>query len=135
MSEDVKNFLEELKEYSNGGVSGLYPPEETVKEFIEYSEQLQQQNEELKKQLEIKNDGFMASINETCEYATILEEFEKWLEENILKMKQSGKVMKSNIFITKDLEHTLSIIVLENVLDKLQELKEGSNEKSKDRTI
>lgn len=40
MSEDVKGFLEELKEYSNGGVSGLYPPEEVVKEFFNYIEQL-----------------------------------------------------------------------------------------------
>ena len=105
--------------------------EATAKEeLMSYAEQLQQENEELKKQVEIKNDGFMASINETCEYATILTEFEKWLEEEIKKLKQSQQELL-NLNISKNSkiihikEFNLRISTNSICLDKLQGLKEG----------
>ena len=69
--------------------------------------ELRKENEELQKQLDIKNNGFMASIDETCEYATVLTEFEKWLEAEILKM-------GLNDFYA---------LGIHNCYDKLQELK------------
>ena len=79
--------------------------EEVLSEILK----LKSENEELKKQVEIKNSGFMASIEEVCDYAIVLIEFEKWLEENyclyIPEIKQNSAIGK--------------------VYDKLQELKEG----------
>ena len=78
---------------------------------------LQQENEELKKQLEIKNDGFMASINETCEYAIILEEYEKWLE-TILENEKF-------CYLSPHGKDRYQYDIFKECLDKLQELKEG----------
>ena len=74
-------------------------------------EQLQQENKELKDKIKVKNDGFMASIDETCEYATILDKFEKWLKE------------KMNFY--KNNFQGYSYERYREILDKLQELKEG----------
>ena len=73
----------------------------TTMYYEDYVEQLQKENEELKKQVDIQHNGFMASVDETCEYATILEKFEKWLEktENGAKINPviSGTINKNGI--------------------------------------
>ena len=73
-------------------------------------QKLQGENEELKKQVEIKNSGFMASIEEVCQYATVLTEFEKWLENELFNKTQM-------LF--------QYLLALRRCYDKLQELKEG----------
>ena len=114
--------------------------EEEILKILEgkqkHIEQLRKRNKELKEILENNSKINVADHKYASEMEdkyldehNILTEFEKWLEEQIKKMKQIGKVMKSDIFVTKDLEHTLSIKVLESALDKLQELKERKNEK------
>ena len=80
--------------------------------LLNYIEQLQQENKDLKKQVEIKNSGFMASIEEVCEYATVLIEFEKWLEEQM------------NFYKNNSQEYSYGRY--KEVMDKLQELKEGN---------
>ena len=41
MNKEIEELLNELKEYASGGMSGLYPSEDTVKKFVSYIEQLQ----------------------------------------------------------------------------------------------
>ena len=74
----------------------------------EEHQRLIKENEELKKQIEIKNSGFMASIEEVCEYAIVLIKFEKWLEEELK-------------IVYRDCGHKHNI--LQEVMNKLQELK------------
>lgn len=92
MSEEVKKLYEELVEYANGGMSGLYPSEEDVKIFIDYIEKLQQENKELEYKLskiiksgEIsfydKDGKEIAHINKYSPIDNILNELESWLEE------------------------------------------------------
>ena len=81
--------------------------EEVLTEILK----LKSENEELKKQIEIKNSGYMASIEEVCEYATALIEFEKWLDNKI-------NFYKNNF-------QGYSYERYKEILDKLQELKEG----------
>ena len=75
---------------------------------------LQQKNKQLKEQLKIKDDGFTASTKELCEYATILEELKKWLEED--KEKAMCTFETGRCFNYYD------------ILDKIKELEEGVKE-------
>lgn len=52
-------------------------PKKQVEFYKDLSEQLESENKELKKQLKIKQDGFMASVEESCELA---EENQKYKE-------------------------------------------------------
>ena len=94
-------------------------------------EQLQQKNKELKEQLDIKNSGYMASIEEVCEYATILIEFEKWLEKEILKETPNAKWFDKEKYEEVENADNLKLkpkyVVFKQCLEKLQELK-GDNE-------
>lgn len=89
-------------------------------------QKLQRENEELKKQVEIKNSGFMASIEEVCQYAIVLTEFEKWLEEeikrcnNLINPKNSLNPYGEELAI---LENSRNCYIY--CKDRLQELKEG----------
>jgi len=40
-NKEIEELLNELKEYASGGMSGLYPSEDTVKKFVSYIEQLE----------------------------------------------------------------------------------------------
>ena len=52
-------------------------PKKQLEFYKDLSEQLEKDNQELKKQLKIKHDGFMASVEESCELA---EENQKYKE-------------------------------------------------------
>ena len=52
MNKEVKELIEQLEEYASGGVSGLYPFEESVKALLDYINQLETNIDELKKWLE-----------------------------------------------------------------------------------
>ena len=80
----------------------------------EQIEQLQQENTQLKEQLKTKHEGFMASVEQNCEYATILIELRSWLEED-LKEKYRDAGYRNNI--------------IREVLDKLNELEGIKDEK------
>lgn len=120
MSEDIKELLETLVLMERNNLDHLIRTGQAIK-WRKGIEQLQQENKELKKQVEIKNSGFMASIEEVCEYATVLIEFEKWLEEEINNKKIHYDEPLSGIPMT-------IIDTLKVCLDKLQKLKEGNNE-------
>ena len=95
---------------------------ENAKEsLLNYIEQLQQENEELKKQIEIKNSGYMASIEEVCEYATALIEFEKWLEERYKQQTETLNKMEEDNIERPYVKSRRYLV--EECLDKLQELK------------
>ena len=123
MSEDkIQSTKEAMYKFSQ--VKTLSDMEQTIlRNGANAINQLQQENEELKSNLDTITKSWKLNVKKVKELNNILTEFEKWLKENIVKMKQGGKVMKNNIFVTKDLEHTLSIRVLESALYKLQELK------------
>ncbi len=40
-NKEIEELLNELKEYASGGMSGLYPSEDTVKNLLSYIEQLE----------------------------------------------------------------------------------------------
>ena len=44
-------------------------PKKQLEFYKDLSEQLEKENQELKKKLKIKHDGFMASMDDVCEYA------------------------------------------------------------------
>lgn len=44
-------------------------PKKQLEFYKDLSEQLERENQELKKKLKTKHDGFMASIDDVCEYA------------------------------------------------------------------
>ena len=44
-------------------------PKKQLEFYKDLSEQLEKENQELKKKLKTKHDGFMASIDDVCEYA------------------------------------------------------------------
>lgn len=45
MSNEIKEILELFKEYASGGMSGLYPPEETIGHLLDCITNLQQEND------------------------------------------------------------------------------------------
>ena len=47
MNDEIKEMLDELKEYASGGMSGLYPAEQQVQHLLDYITNLQQENERL----------------------------------------------------------------------------------------
>ena len=102
----------ELKEDIKGYEQERQVLLDDLNEITEANKKLKEKNKKLQKQLDIKNNGFMASIEEICEYATILIEFENWLEAEILKM-------GLNDFYA---------LGIHNCYDKLQELKGNNNE-------
>lgn len=73
-------------------------------ELNEYTKQLEYQNQELKKQLQTKHNGFMVSTDELCEYAVENDklknqqkEFAKYLEDESRKIYRDGG-LRQNIF-------------------------------------
>lgn len=70
MNKDVEELIEQLKEYASGGVSGLYPLEEDVKELLKYITTLQEDNETLETQLKAKD----RKISKAIEYIVEREE-------------------------------------------------------------
>lgn len=44
----IEEMIDQLKEYASGGVSGLYPFEESVKALLDYINQLEEENKQLK---------------------------------------------------------------------------------------
>ncbi len=114
MSKDVKDFLEELKEYSNGGIPGLYPPEDTVREFLDYIEKLKET---------IKGTTHCFDEEEHQRMNNILTEFEDWLKSQI---KRCEKETNPKQFTEHDIEITTNTMCrFQQCLYKLQELKEG----------
>ena len=84
--------------------------------LLNYIEQLQQENKELKEQLKINNQAFnfnVKTIKKHNKENNILTEFEKWLEEDI-----KNEIEHPIPEIYHDCERCKTII-----LDKLQELK------------
>ena len=98
-------------------------------------EQLQQENKELKEILENNSKINIADHKYASEMEdkyliehNVLTEFEKWLE---TKLQKESKVETSNETTSKVILNK-KYYVFNECLDKLQELKEGKNEKSND---
>lgn len=49
MTDTIKDVMELLIEYANGGMSGLYPPEDDIQELVDYILDLQEQLDETRK--------------------------------------------------------------------------------------
>lgn len=61
-NKEIEELLNELKEYASGGMSGLYPSEDTVKNFVSYIEQLEKENKILRENAE-HNDKVVDKVN------------------------------------------------------------------------
>lgn len=89
----------------------IYYQRQTIK-------RLEQENNQLKEQLKTKHEGFMASIDQNCEYATILIELRSWLE-------AMARIYEDEYKDVDVAEHYKS------VLSKLNELEEDKNENNR----
>ena len=89
--------------------SSVTNPKKQLEFYKQLSEQLQQENQQLKNQLKEKHDGFMASVDESCELA---EENQKY-KEVIDRLKSI--VNDNNVSITR-LELGLGILNIKNNL-------------------
>ena len=88
------------------------------------------ENKELKDKIKIKDSISSNSIKDLYQYATILTGFEKWLDEEIKKLKQSQQeIINLNISniskATNIREFNLKITANLICFEKLQELKES----------
>ncbi len=83
------------------------------KENCQTVKTLLKENQELKKQLQIKHDGFMASTDELCEYAVENDKLEKQLED----------VLNENRKLRKKLENCMTFEEYEYTLHKKVQLK------------
>lgn len=87
---------------------------------------LKQENKELKEQLEIKNDGFMASMEETRKYVTILIEYENKLKKEIVLYNKLFDEYSDEYYDDKQkLKVTTIINCLEFCLNELRKLEES----------
>lgn len=102
--------------------TGWENSDKVVQEFLN----IKQENKELKEQLKIKNDGFLASIDETCEYATILTEYEKKLKKEIVLYNKLFDEYSDEYYDDKlKLKVTTIINCLEFCLNELRKLEES----------
>ena len=95
-------------------------PKKQVEFYKDLSEQLESENKELKKQLKIKQDGFMASVEESCELAEENQKYKEVIDKakklhNEFASKNSLLVFENNNLI--DFMNNL-ISVLKEVEDK-----------------
>lgn len=63
--------------------TSITDPKKQLEFYKDLSEQLQQENKELKKQLEIKHNGFMASVEEACELAEENQKYKEVIDKTI----------------------------------------------------
>ncbi len=84
---------------------------------------LQEENKELRKQLKIKNDGFMASIEEKCELAEENKKYKEVVDKGIEYNKQVIKDIKDFYRPTEDVIYSGDslIDIAEQNLDILKE--------------
>ena len=84
------------------------------------------ENEELKEKEKFKSCGFSASIKELYRLATVLDEFEKWLQDmyNYIGSTDVSKIIREYYFIFNIAEINVMLNTIEFVAHKLQELKE-----------
>lgn len=99
--EEFKKTFEKLKDNPmyQSYCSMLETKDKVIKRLVK-------ENNQLKEQLKTKHDGVMASIEQNCEYATILIKLRSWLE----------KLGNCDIYTSE-------------ILSKLNELEGGKNEK------
>lgn len=91
--------------------------------FSKKIEQLQQENKQLKEKLKIKHDGFMASTEELCEYATNWENLKQWLEEEQERLaREVSNTYEDDLgnvrYVNEDIFNEIS-----NILSKMQEIR------------
>lgn len=134
MSEEVKELYEELVEYANGGMSALYPSEEDVKIFIDYIEQLQQENKKIKFYLETKSKEYESlekAIKLLGDYKDDLEQENKELARlvanKVIIDYDYDSILKNELIEEKRRNITLeeSKNMTENILNELESWLEG----------
>ena len=82
MTETIKDVMETLIEYANGGVSGLYPPEDDIQELVDYILDLQEEIEILNKDNGDITKLFAKEREETKRLHSIIKEAREYIEEN-----------------------------------------------------
>ncbi len=80
MTETIKDVMETLIEYANGGVSGLYPPEDDIQELVDYILDLQEEIERLNKDNGDIIKLFAKEREETKRLKNIINETKKGLD-------------------------------------------------------
>ena len=136
MSEEIKQLIDYLQKFVNDDRKeitkyGLEISQDNTKLLLNYIEQLQQKNKELKNTNASLQSALSLSRqkynNDKQRYRrkykkehNILTEFEKWLEE-LLKSMESIPADDMHQQLQKD----CMLSVVDSILDKLQELREG----------
>lgn len=95
-------------------------------ELIEYTERLHKENQELKKQLEEKNNGFVASTEELVEYAEENERLKEQLEvgeeqyQDLVEEKEKIKESYDSLVLKHESQQKEFIEWLENEINKCE---------------
>lgn len=95
-----------------------------IKVHAEKSNNRYKEIKNLEKQLKIKHEGFMASTEEICEYATNWDELKEWIEEQLKVMqKEMNKSSKGlwKYHIDKGMKTAYM-----NALSKMEEIEKGN---------
>lgn len=117
MTDTIKDVMETLIEYANGGVSGLYPPEDDIQELVDYILDLQEEIERLKELCDKYEE----------EHKTTFETWQKDIKENKLLHSIINELER---YINEEYiydELGMKIFDASELQDKLQELKGSEN--------
>ena len=134
MNKEVKELIEQLEEYASGGVSGLYPFEESVKALLEYINQLEKGSyieEGINGQwtnwkFEAENykkvcDDLYKKVNQL---ETNREELKKWLEEEKNKHYDRKWLSDDELCYRLEDNSAKTIIAVQTKIDELERGKE-----------
>lgn len=99
-------------------------PKKQVEFYKDLSEQLESENKELKKQLKIKQDGFMASVEESCELAEENQKYKEVIDKSIKCIDYNNRYRNdADIYQFVDIKGE----ILEPLKDILEQNEENSN--------
>lgn len=86
--------------------------EELTEQYYLENEQLLKENQELKEQLKIKHDGFMASVEETCELAKENQKYKEVITEAFIEIERIFATNEKPCCNFGDLQHIQDILEL-----------------------
>ena len=108
-NKEIEELLNTFKEYASGGMSGLYPSEDTVKNFVSYIEQLEKELKEEQK------DNYKQS--------QLLIEKQKMIEQLETDYKEANESVtwwqnRYNAIVKQNDDNHKKVVKLETIRDK-----------------
>lgn len=83
VDDDYGGYYESIIQFSDGKLERALTSMSALRIIDEFNK-LQQENKELKKQLKIKHNGFMASVDESCDLAKENQKYKEVIDKAIM---------------------------------------------------